>query len=30
MGGDGALIGTWIPLSLFGYAIGAKGALGTE
>jgi hypothetical protein len=30
MGGDGVLIGTWIPLSLFGYAIGAKGALGTE
>jgi len=24
MGGDGVLVGTWIPLSLFGYAIGAK------
>jgi len=30
MSGDGVLIGTWIPLSLFGYAIGSKGALGTE
>jgi hypothetical protein len=24
MGGDGLLIGAWIPLSMFGYAIGAK------
>ncbi len=24
MGGDGLLIGTWIPLSMIGYAIGAK------
>ena len=30
MSGDGVLIGTWVPLSLFGYAIGSKGALGTE
>jgi len=30
MGGDGVLIGTWIPLSLFGYAIGSKFALGSE
>jgi hypothetical protein len=27
MGGDGLLIGTWIPLSMIGYAIGAKYAL---
>jgi hypothetical protein len=27
MGGDGVLIGTWIPLSMIGYAIGAKLAL---
>lgn len=27
MGGDGVLVGTWIPLSLFGYAIGAKFSL---
>ncbi|MFC6644491.1 hypothetical protein ACFQBQ_02580 [Granulicella cerasi] len=24
MGGDGLLIGTWVPLALFGYAIGAN------
>ena len=24
MGGDGLLIGTWVPLSMIGYAIGAK------
>jgi hypothetical protein len=24
LGGDGILIGTWIPLSMIGYAIGAK------
>ncbi len=24
MGGDGLLVGTWIPLSMIGYAIGAK------
>ena len=24
MGGDGLLIGAWIPLSMLGYAIGAK------
>jgi len=30
MGGDGVLIGTWIPLSLFGYAIGSKLAAGAE
>ena len=30
MGGDGPLVGAWIPLSLFGYAIGSKFALGTE
>ena len=28
MGGDGLLVGTWIPLSMIGYAIGAK--LGLE
>jgi hypothetical protein len=27
MGGDGLLIGAWIPLSLIGYAIGAKLAI---
>lgn len=27
MGGDGLLIGTWIPLSMIGYAIGARYAL---
>jgi FtsH-binding integral membrane protein len=27
MGGDGLLIGAWIPLSLIGYAIGAKIAI---
>jgi hypothetical protein len=27
MGGDGLLIGAWIPLSMIGYAIGAKFAL---
>ena len=27
MGGDGLLVGTWIPLSLFGYAIGASAGL---
>jgi hypothetical protein len=30
MGGDGPLVGLWIPLSLFGYAGGSKLALGTE
>ncbi len=24
MGGDGILVGTWIPLSMIGYAVGAK------
>ncbi len=24
MGGDGLLLGTWVPLSLFGYALGAN------
>ena len=24
MGGDGLLVGTWVPLSLFGYSAGAK------
>jgi hypothetical protein len=28
MGGDGLLVGTWIPLSMIGYAIGAKLGLG--
>lgn len=28
MGGDGLLVGTWIPLSMFGYALGAKFGLG--
>jgi hypothetical protein len=28
MGGDGPLIGAWIPLSLFGYAFGSKMAIG--
>ncbi len=27
MGGDGLLIGTWIPLSMIGYAVGARYAL---
>jgi hypothetical protein len=27
MGGDGLLVGAWIPLSLIGYAVGAKLAL---
>jgi hypothetical protein len=27
MGGDGLLIGSWIPLSTIGYAIGAKLAI---
>jgi hypothetical protein len=27
MGGDGLLIGTWIPLSMIGYALGAKLAI---
>lgn len=27
MGGDGLVVGTWIPLSMIGYAIGAKLAL---
>jgi len=27
MGGDGLFVGTWIPLSLIGYAIGAKFSL---
>jgi hypothetical protein len=27
MGGDGLLVGSWIPLSMIGYAIGAKLAL---
>ncbi|HTC75854.1 MAG TPA: hypothetical protein VK684_09780 [Edaphobacter sp.] len=27
MGGDGLLIGAWIPLSMIGYAVGAKFAL---
>jgi hypothetical protein len=30
MSGDGVLIGTWIPLSLFGYAFGSKMATGAE
>ena len=29
MGGDGLLVGTWIPLSMIGYAIGAKLGLDT-
>lgn len=28
MGGDGLFVGTWIPLSMIGYAIGAKLGLG--
>lgn len=24
MAGDGVLVGTWIPLSMIGYAVGAK------
>lgn len=27
MGGDGLFVGTWIPLSMIGYAIGAKAGL---
>jgi hypothetical protein len=27
MGGDGLLVGTWIPLSMIGYAVGAKFAI---
>lgn len=27
MGGDGILVGTWIPLSMIGYALGARFAL---
>jgi hypothetical protein len=27
MGGDGLLVGTWVPLSMIGYAIGARLAL---
>jgi hypothetical protein len=27
MGGDGLLVGAWIPLSMIGYALGAKLAL---
>jgi hypothetical protein len=27
MGGDGLMMGTWLPLSLFGYAIGASAGL---
>lgn len=30
MGGDGVLIGWWVPFSLFGYAFGAKMALDSE
>jgi uncharacterized membrane protein len=30
IGGDGMVIGTWIPLSLFGYAIGSKLGIGSE
>jgi len=30
MGGDGVLIGAWIPLGLFGYAIGASMGLNEE
>lgn len=30
MAGDGVLIGTWIPLSMIGYALGARIAIGTE
>ena len=29
MGGDGLLVGTWVPLSMIGYAIGAKLGLDT-
>lgn len=28
MGGDGLLIGTWVPLSMIGYSIGARFGLG--
>ena len=27
MGGDGLLVGSWVPLSLFGYALGARFSL---
>ena len=30
MGGDGLLVGTWIPLSMIGYAIGARFGLDRE
>jgi hypothetical protein len=30
MGGDGLLVGTWIPLSMIGYAVGAKFAITEE
>lgn len=30
MGGDGILIGTWIPLSMIGYAVGAKIAMSVD
>jgi ABC-type transport system involved in multi-copper enzyme maturation permease subunit len=30
MGGDGLLVGTLLPLSIIGYSLGAKLALGTE
>lgn len=29
MGGDGLLVGTWVPLSMIGYALGAKFGLDT-
>ncbi|GAA3764974.1 hypothetical protein [Terriglobus aquaticus] len=30
MAGDGLLIGTWIPLSMIGYAVGSRIAIGVE
>jgi hypothetical protein len=30
MGGQGVMVGCWVPLSLFGFAIGAKFALDSE
>jgi hypothetical protein len=30
MGGDGLLIGLWVPLSMIGYAVGAKMGLGEQ
>ncbi len=30
MAGDGLLIGTWIPLSMIGYALGSRIAIGVE